>query len=243
MNWRIDCNYKPVRENLVKMVSTPNRITHFDELEARSKVTKICHKLNESIYVAANEPSLGMYRLQEHVRFNVPKLARCTKEFQNMQSKVEGASYDVEYDTETLKKMASISQFTSIRDKIRKAIEIRQSWEKKEFQKKLAGGPDKKTTNLPVNASSGSYLAQSMTTSGQVPTNTEQSSSDVAKQGTESLEDTTDTLVPGPVTGYSIVSEPKVGYTLPALDPRTIHYAANRSDSPDFVPKSFDADV
>jgi len=223
------------------MVSTPNRITHFEELEARNKVTKICQKLNEGIYVAANEPSLGMYRVQEHVRFNVPKLVRCTKEFQNMQSKVEGSSYDVEYDTETLKRMASITQFTTIRDKIRRAIEIRQSWEKKEYQKKLAGGSDKKTS-LPVNASSGSYLAQSMI-SGQLPTSTEQSTSDDAEHGTESFEDLTDTLVPSSVTGYSVVSEPKVGFTLPALDPRTMHYATSRSDSPDFVPKSFDADV
>jgi len=220
------------------MVSTPNRITHFEELEARNKVTKICQKLNEGIYVAANEPSLGMYRVQEHVRFNVPKLARCTKEFQNMQSKVEGAGYDVEYDTETLKRMASITHFTTIRDKIRRAIEIKQSWEKKEYQKKLTGGPDKKT-NLPMNASSGSYLAQSMI-SDPLP---EESTSNNAEHGTESFEDTTETLVSGPVTGYSVVTEPKVGFTLPALDPRTMHYTVNRSNSPDFVPKSFDADV
>ncbi|XP_065919563.1 BLOC-1-related complex subunit 8 homolog [Dysidea avara] len=222
-----------------EMVSTPNRITHFEELEARNKVTKICQKLNEGIYVATNEPSLGMYRVQEHVRFNVPKLARCTKELQNMQSKIEGSSYDVEYDTETLKKMASITQFTTIRDKIRRAIEIRQSWEKKEYEKKLTGGLNKKT-NLPVNASSGSYLAQSLISSGQVPTNTDQ---DNAEDVNESFEDITDTLVSDPVTDYSVVSEPKVGFTLPSLDPRTLHYAANRSDSPDFVPKSFDANV
>ena len=193
------------------MVSTPNRITHFDELEARSKVTKVCQKLNEAIYIAANEPSLGMYRLQEHVRFNVPKLARCTKEFQNMQSKVEGASYDVEYDTETLRKMASISQFTSIRDKIRRAIEIRQSWEKKEYQKKLTGGGQERTGDIPVNAAKGSYMAQTMTSSGLPPT--EQSTTNGNPSGEhecESLEDTTDTLVPGPVAGYSIVAEPKV---------------------------------
>ena len=214
---------------------TPNKITRFEEVEAKAKVTKICQKLNESIYIAANEPSLGMYRVQEHVRFNIPKLARCQREFQNIQSKIEGASYDLEYDTETLKKMGSLTQFASIRSKIRKAIEIRQNWEKKEYQKKLST-PD--VANIPVNASRGSYLVHSMAST---------SASDPVASAEPHTEHSTRTDKVGTTSASSVsgmattVPEAKVSYTLPRLDPKTMPFPPeNRSDSPDFVPKSFD---
>ena len=221
---------------------TPNKITRFEEIEAKAKTTKICNKVNEAIYIAANEPSLGMYRVQEHVRFSIPKLARCQREFQNIQSKVEGARYDLEYDTETLKKMGSLTQFTSIRNKIRKAIEIRQSWEKKEYQKKLSA-PE--VGSIPVNASKGSYLAHVMTTSGQPVTIVEHNvaTSTVAdqKDDREKVETTSET--PDTVSGVGAAAAPeaKVSYTLPRLDPKTMPFPpSNKSDSPDFVPKSFD---
>ena len=221
---------------------TPNRITRFEEIEAKAKTAKICSKLNEGIYIAANEPSLGMYRLQEHVRFSIPKLARCQREFQNIQSKVEGASYDLEYDTETLKKMGSLTQFTSIRNKIRKAVEIRQNWEKKEYQKKLS---TPEVGNIPVNASKGSYLAHVMTTSGQPVTSTEHNIATVTvtdrkDHDREKVETTSET--PVTVSGMAAVApEAKVSYTLPRLDPKTMPFPpSNKSDSPDFVPKSFD---
>ena len=221
---------------------TPNRITRFEEIEAKAKTAKICSKLNEGIYIAANEPSLGMYRLQEHVRFSIPKLARCQREFRNIQSKVEGASYDLEYDTETLKKMGSLTQFTSIRNKIRKAVEIRQNWEKKEYQKKLS---TPEVGNIPVNASKGSYLAHVMTASGQPVTSTEHNIATVTvtdrkDHDREKVEATSET--PVTVSGMAAVaSEAKVSYTLPRLDPKTMPFPpSNKSDSPDFVPKSFD---
>ena len=228
-----------VRDRLV--MNTPNKITRFEEIEAKAKTAKICSKLNESIYIAANEPSLGMYRVQEHVRFSIPKLARCQREFQNIKSKVEGASYDLEYDTETLKKMGSLTQFTAIRNKIRKAIEIRQNWEKKEYQKKLA---TPEVGSIPVNASKGGYLAHVMTVSGQPVTSTEHHTATATvsdkKDDREKVETTSET--PVTVPGMAAVApEAKVNYTLPRLDPKTMPFPpSNKSDSPDFVPKSFD---
>ena len=225
---------------------TPNRITRFEELEAKTKAGKICSKLNEAIYIAANEPSLGMYRVQEHVRFSIPKLARCQREFQNIQSKVEGSSYDLEYDTETLKKMGSLTQFTSIRNKIRKAIEIRQNWEKKEYQKKFSQAPG--VGNIPVNASRGGYLAHVMTTSGQPVTssahNVAASSGTDEKDVRENSEENGKSISETPDTVSGMVVAPpeaKVSYTLPRLDPKTMPFPpSNKPDSPDFVPKSFD---
>lgn len=218
---------------------TPSKITRFEEVEAKAKVTKICHKLNEAIYIGANEPSLGMYRLQEHVRFSIPKLARCQREFQNIQSKIEGSSYDLEYDTETLKKMGSLTQFTSIRNKIRQAIEIKQNWERKEYQKKLS---NLEVSNIPVNASKGSYLAHAMTNSGQPVMTAEHDTTVTDKADDDDDKDKITSEKPVSVSEMATAAvEAKVMYTLPRLDPNTMPFPpSSRSDSPDFVPKSFD---
>lgn len=39
-----------------------------------TRTFRVTNGFNEAIYLAANEPSLGMYRLQEHIQTNVPKL-------------------------------------------------------------------------------------------------------------------------------------------------------------------------
>ena len=39
-----------------------------------TRIFRVTNGFNEAIYLAANEPSLGMYRLQEHIQTNVPKL-------------------------------------------------------------------------------------------------------------------------------------------------------------------------
>lgn len=214
---------------------TPSKITRFEEVEAKAKVSRICHKLNEAIYIAANEPSLGMYRVQEHVRFSIPKLARCQREFQNVQSKIEGCSYDLEYDTETLKKMGSLTQFASIRNKIRQAIEVRQNWEKKEYQKKLSA--PEVAANVPVNAPKGDFLNPSTTTSAQPVEHN--SATDRKDDGDKVEMDSETTATASGMTTNT--PEAKVSYTLPRLDPKTMPFPpSNKSYSPDFVPKSFD---
>lgn len=34
---------------------------------------RVANGFNDSLYLAANEPSLGLYRIQEHVQGSVPK--------------------------------------------------------------------------------------------------------------------------------------------------------------------------
>ena len=41
-----------------------------------TRVFRVTNAFNEAVYLAANEPSLGMYRLQEHIQTNVPKVVQ-----------------------------------------------------------------------------------------------------------------------------------------------------------------------
>ncbi|XP_042717918.2 BLOC-1-related complex subunit 8 isoform X2 [Chrysemys picta bellii] len=47
-----------------------------EETEMQLKVKKVTDKFTESMYILANEPSVALYRLQEHVRRSLPELAQ-----------------------------------------------------------------------------------------------------------------------------------------------------------------------
>ncbi len=40
--------------------------------------------LNECLYLAANEPSLGLYRIQEHVQLSVPRVVELKQHLQSV---------------------------------------------------------------------------------------------------------------------------------------------------------------
>ncbi|GAB5567958.1 BLOC-1-related complex subunit 8 isoform X2 [Prionailurus iriomotensis] len=57
----------------------------------------ITDKFTESVYVLANEPSVALYRLQEHVRRSLPELAQHKADMQRWEEQSQGAIYTVEY--------------------------------------------------------------------------------------------------------------------------------------------------
>ncbi len=44
------------------------------ETDLATRVYRVASGVNDALYIAANEPSLGMYRIQEHVSLTVPKV-------------------------------------------------------------------------------------------------------------------------------------------------------------------------
>ncbi|NXW25065.1 BORC8 protein, partial [Circaetus pectoralis] len=57
----------------------------------------VTDKFTESMYVLANEPSVALYRLQEHVRRSLPELAQHKSNMQSWEEQSQGAIYTVEY--------------------------------------------------------------------------------------------------------------------------------------------------
>lgn len=51
-----------------------------------TRVFRVTNAFNEAVYLAANEPSLGMYRLQEHIQTNVPKVVQQKQTLQRVRS-------------------------------------------------------------------------------------------------------------------------------------------------------------
>ena len=67
------------------------------------------------MYVIANEPSLALYRLQEHVRKSLPFMVEKRSEVLRLHEQLQGRCYDVDYAVR-YKRLCSIhcSLFTAL---------------------------------------------------------------------------------------------------------------------------------
>ena len=60
----------------------------FMEPDLSTRMYRVSNGFNESLYLAANEPSLGLYRLQEHVQLTVPRIAEQKQGLQEIHQRV-----------------------------------------------------------------------------------------------------------------------------------------------------------
>ncbi|XP_077935410.1 BLOC-1-related complex subunit 8 isoform X2 [Halichoerus grypus] len=87
---------------------------------------KVTDKFTESVYVLANEPSVALYRLQEHVRRSLPELAQHKADMQRWEEQSQGAIYTVEYACSAVKNLVDSSiYFRSVEGLLKQAISIR----------------------------------------------------------------------------------------------------------------------
>uniref|UniRef100_A0A8C9LFG7 BLOC-1 related complex subunit 8 n=1 Tax=Pavo cristatus TaxID=9049 RepID=A0A8C9LFG7_PAVCR len=87
---------------------------------------EITDKFTESMYVLANEPSVALYRLQEHVRRSLPELAQHKSDMQSWEEQSQGAIYTVEYACSAIKSMTDSSvYFKSIDSLLKHAIAMK----------------------------------------------------------------------------------------------------------------------
>ncbi|XP_067416547.1 BLOC-1-related complex subunit 8 [Emydura macquarii macquarii] len=97
-----------------------------EESEMQLKVKKVTDKFTESMYILANEPSVALYRLQEHVRRSLPELAQHKSDMQSWEEQSQGAIYTVEYACSAIKNMMDSSvYFKSIDRLLKHAIAVK----------------------------------------------------------------------------------------------------------------------
>ncbi|XP_076215540.1 BLOC-1-related complex subunit 8 isoform X1 [Aptenodytes patagonicus] len=96
------------------------------DLAVRTTTRKVTDKFTESMYVLANEPSVALYRLQEHVRRSLPELAQHKSDMQSWEEQSQGAIYTVEYACSAIKNMTDSSvYFKSIDSLLKHAIAMK----------------------------------------------------------------------------------------------------------------------
>nr|XP_054589695.1 BLOC-1-related complex subunit 8 isoform X1 [Nothobranchius furzeri] len=98
-----------------------------DDQEMQLKVRRVSDKFTESMYVLANEPSVALYRLQEHVRRSLPELVQHKTDMQSWEEQSQGAIYTVEYACSAMKSMTNSGvYFKNIDSLLRQAISMKE---------------------------------------------------------------------------------------------------------------------
>ncbi|XP_036378033.1 BLOC-1-related complex subunit 8 isoform X1 [Megalops cyprinoides] len=111
-----------------------------EDQEMQLKVKRVTDKFTESMYVLANEPSVALYRLQEHVRRSLPELVQHKTDMQSWEEQSQGAIYTVEYACSAVKSMTNSSlYFKSIEGLLRQAITIKDHLSATQGRRKRAG--------------------------------------------------------------------------------------------------------
>lgn len=101
------------------------------------KVKKALERVSENIHISANEPSLAVYRLQEHVRRALPPTVARRQHVIALHSQLQGACYDVEYALGAVRGMqGSNEKLTSLQELLKSSIFHRQQLKYEQTRRK-----------------------------------------------------------------------------------------------------------
>jgi len=95
--------------------------------DLEQRVKKVTEKVSENIHIVANEPSLALFRLQEHVRKSLPVLVERKIDANKLHQELQGKYYDAEYAVQAIKSMyGGCTHFQNIQDLLKNAIFLKQ---------------------------------------------------------------------------------------------------------------------
>uniref|UniRef100_A0A3B5LS24 BLOC-1 related complex subunit 8 n=1 Tax=Xiphophorus couchianus TaxID=32473 RepID=A0A3B5LS24_9TELE len=131
-----------------------------DDQEMQLKVRRVSDKFTESMYVLANEPSVALYRLQEHVRRSLPELVQHKTDMQSWEEQSQGAIYSVEYACSAVKSMTNSSVYFKNIDTL-----LRQTITMKEQISNFNGRRYKHFVNMCINVTRRKFISPSISPS------------------------------------------------------------------------------
>eukprot|EP01099_Mayorella_cantabrigiensis_P004527 TRINITY_DN3413_c0_g1_i2.p1 TRINITY_DN3413_c0_g1~~TRINITY_DN3413_c0_g1_i2.p1 ORF type:complete len:163 (-),score=35.11 TRINITY_DN3413_c0_g1_i2:37-525(-) len=82
--------------------------------QSTERLIKIHKNLTTYLHLVFNEPSIGLFHIQNNIQDIVPKLKDCKLEIRKTQPKLEQSSYDVDDSIETLRTFPNITAFDEI---------------------------------------------------------------------------------------------------------------------------------
>ena len=102
--------FMPSGANPSVSISANNSSTAAILTDVEAKAKRFSNGLTDSLYELSNEPSLGLYRIQEHVRKNMPTLIDRNLELAKYQEDIKGNIFDLEYSIEAVNKISNANQ-------------------------------------------------------------------------------------------------------------------------------------
>jgi len=95
--------------------------------ELESRVTRATRRICENLHIIANEPSLALYRISEHVRKALPPTVESRCEVKRLHAQLQGAHADAEYGLDNIKAMeGSLPMFGNIEVLLQKSLTLQQ---------------------------------------------------------------------------------------------------------------------
>mmetsp|Transcript_26784 Transcript_26784/g.74864 ORF Transcript_26784/g.74864 Transcript_26784/m.74864 type:complete len:115 (-) Transcript_26784:26-370(-) len=88
----------------------------------KEQCEKVCHKSSVYIGKLGNEPSIGLYQIQKHVRTSTSSYQPVKRELARMEKETNDALIDLDYATMTLRDWSSISSFDNIKESLLSSI-------------------------------------------------------------------------------------------------------------------------
>ncbi|KAI6222505.1 hypothetical protein M3Y95_00900500 [Aphelenchoides besseyi] len=102
-----------------------DKSTQSRELNTRSKL--IAEKISECIHIADHDPTMALYRLQEHIHKTAPILVTRKYTGQQMNAALQSSCCDLENAVETLEQMKSAtSNFERAHQNLRNCMFFKQ---------------------------------------------------------------------------------------------------------------------
>ncbi|EFA83266.1 hypothetical protein PPL_04056 [Heterostelium album PN500] len=86
-------------------------------------IFKANKKISDYVHQIANEPSVGMYHVQEHIRKTIPKNVAIKKEIRELDTHIEELMYNVDDSSATIQSIAEIQTFNHIHDLLLSSID------------------------------------------------------------------------------------------------------------------------
>ncbi|KAN0024753.1 hypothetical protein ACTFIV_009162 [Dictyostelium citrinum] len=80
-------------------------------------------EMSSYIQQIANEPTIGLFHVQDHIRRNIPKNVELKKNIKALGEKIEEKSFDIDYSTKTIKTFSEIQTFSNISSLLQQSIE------------------------------------------------------------------------------------------------------------------------
>ncbi|KAE9548743.1 hypothetical protein FO519_008046 [Halicephalobus sp. NKZ332] len=115
--------------------------------ELQSRCKSIAERLSESLHIVDHDPSMALYRLQEHVSKSVPVLVNRKYEMMKLNSVLQGACYDIDNSMEAMKEMQKASStFERILEMLRESTHVKQQmdYEKEKTEKRWSNSMEEK---------------------------------------------------------------------------------------------------
>ncbi|XP_039267043.2 BLOC-1-related complex subunit 8-like [Styela clava] len=95
---------------------------HRPERELDLKVKRASVGVNETVHMIANEPSLGLYRIQQHVKKTLPRVVNASNDMKKTNDQIKGLVYDANYATDAIGSIINSSEaFSNIEKLLRES--------------------------------------------------------------------------------------------------------------------------